>query len=63
MSADDILLDTEDRMEKAIQHLKQQLSGIRTGRANPGRISFGAGKVTPTTARDPARATTLRNYD
>ena len=38
MSADDILLDTEDRMEKAIQHLKQQLSGIRTGRANPGLV-------------------------
>jgi len=38
MSADDILLDTEDRMDKAIQHLKQQLSGIRTGRANPGLV-------------------------
>jgi ribosome recycling factor len=38
MGADDILLDTEDRMDKAIQHLKQQLSGIRTGRANPGLV-------------------------
>ncbi|MEX2172725.1 MAG: ribosome recycling factor [Pirellulaceae bacterium] len=38
MAADDILLDTEDRMDKAIQHLKQQLSGIRTGRANPGLV-------------------------
>ena len=35
---DDILLDTEDRMDKALQHLKQQLSGIRTGRANPGLV-------------------------
>ncbi len=38
MSADDILLDTEDRMDNAIHHLKQQLSGIRTGRANPGLV-------------------------
>lgn len=38
MAADDILLDVEDRMDKAIQHLKQQLSGIRTGRANPGLV-------------------------
>jgi ribosome recycling factor len=38
MAADDILLDTEDRMDKAIGHLKQQLSGIRTGRANPGLV-------------------------
>ena len=38
MAADDILLDTDDRMDKAIQHLKQQLSGIRTGRANPGLV-------------------------
>jgi ribosome recycling factor len=38
MAADDILLDTEDRMDKAIQHLKQQLSGIRTGRANAGLV-------------------------
>lgn len=38
MSADDILLDAEDRMEKAIQVLKNSLSGIRTGRANPGLV-------------------------
>src|SRR5262245_11577279 len=38
MAADDILLDVEDRMEKAIQHLKQSLAGIRTGRANPGLV-------------------------
>ena len=38
MAADDILLDVEDRMEKAIQNLKQQLGGIRTGRANPGLV-------------------------
>ena len=38
MSADDILLDAEDRMDKAIAVLKQNLSGIRTGRANPGLV-------------------------
>lgn len=38
MSADDILLDTEMRMEKAIEVLKGNLAGIRTGRANPGLV-------------------------
>lgn len=38
MSADDILFDTEDRMEKAVSHLKTSLAGIRTGRANPGLV-------------------------
>ncbi|MDR3182307.1 MAG: ribosome recycling factor [Planctomycetaceae bacterium] len=38
MQADEILLDIEDRMEKAILKLKQNLTGIRTGRANPGLV-------------------------
>jgi ribosome recycling factor len=38
MQADDILLDIEDRMEKAILKLKQNLTGIRTGRATPGLV-------------------------
>ena len=38
MSVDEILLDTEERMEKAIEILKKNLSGIRTGRANPGLV-------------------------
>src|SRR6188474_2295708 len=38
MPADDILLDVEERMEKAISVLKNQLAGIRTGRANPGLV-------------------------
>src|SRR6188472_3692770 len=38
MPADDILLDVEDRMEKALSVLKGQLAGIRTGRANPGLV-------------------------
>lgn len=38
MDADDILLDCEDRMEKALGVLKHSLAGIRTGRANPGLV-------------------------
>jgi len=38
MTEDEILLDTEERMEKAIAVLKQALAGIRTGRANPGLV-------------------------
>jgi ribosome recycling factor len=38
MSAEDVLLDAEDRMDKAIAVLKQSLAGIRTGRANPGLV-------------------------
>lgn len=38
MSSDEILLDVEERMEKAVGVLKQQLAGIRTGRANPGLV-------------------------
>lgn len=38
MSVDEILLDTEERMEKALAKLKQDLAGIRTGRANPGLV-------------------------
>jgi ribosome recycling factor len=38
MSAEEILLDAEERMEKAITKLRQDLFGIRTGRANPGLV-------------------------
>ncbi len=38
MASDDILLDVEDRMEKATTVLKTSLAGIRTGRANPGLV-------------------------
>ena len=38
MSSDEVLLDTEERMEKAISVLSNNLSGIRTGRANPGLV-------------------------
>ena len=38
MNADEILLDTEERMDKALGVLKNSLSGIRTGRATPGLV-------------------------
>ena len=38
MSADEILFDVEERMEKALEVLKGALGGIRTGRANPGLV-------------------------
>jgi ribosome recycling factor len=38
MSAEEILFDAEERMEKALSVLKNSLSGIRTGRANPGLV-------------------------
>jgi ribosome recycling factor len=38
MSPDELLLDAEERMQKALDKLKGDLSGIRTGRANPGMV-------------------------
>ena len=38
MTIDAILMDAEERMEKAISVLKNDLGGIRTGRANPGLV-------------------------
>jgi ribosome recycling factor len=38
MTSDEILLDVEERMEKAVTVLRNSLAGIRTGRANPGLV-------------------------
>ena len=38
MSVEEILMDTEDRMDKALGVLKNNLAGIRTGRATPGLL-------------------------
>ncbi len=38
MDQDEILLDTEERMEKAVEVLHGQLQGLRTGRATPGLV-------------------------
>jgi ribosome recycling factor len=39
MSADDVLLATEERLEHAVTHLASQLSGVRTGRASPALVT------------------------
>jgi ribosome recycling factor len=38
MDQDEILLDAEERMEKAVEHFSSSMTGIRTGRANPGLV-------------------------
>lgn len=38
MTADETLMDAEERMEKAVSVLGNNLSGIRTGRATPGLV-------------------------
>lgn len=38
MSTDEIMMDAEERMEKATSVLKNALAGIRTGRATPGLV-------------------------
>ena len=37
-SLDDVLLDAEDKMDKAVQHLQHELSGLRTGKASPSMV-------------------------
>ncbi len=37
---DTILLETEESMTKAIEHLKKELKSIRTGRASPAILEF-----------------------
>jgi ribosome recycling factor len=57
---DDILLETEDKMDKTVQFLQQELSGLRTGKANPALVEnisvdyYG----TPTRLRDIANIST-----
>ena len=36
---DDTLLEAEEKMERAIEHAKEELATIRTGRATPGMFS------------------------
>lgn len=38
MTYEETLMDAEERMEKAVAHLGDSLSGIRTGRATPGLV-------------------------
>ena len=38
MPVDDVLLDCEMHMEKAVEHLQHELRGLRTGRASPALV-------------------------
>jgi ribosome recycling factor len=38
MPVDDVLLDAEMHMDKAVDHLQHELRGIRTGRASPALV-------------------------
>jgi len=38
MTSDEILMDTEERMEKAVNVFRDELRGLRTGRATPGLV-------------------------
>lgn len=38
MPTDDILLEAEDKMDKAVEHLRQQYRTVRTGRASAGLV-------------------------
>lgn len=38
MTVEEVLIDAEDRMDKALGVLKNNLAGIRTGRATPGLL-------------------------
>src|SRR5262245_55133328 len=37
---DTILLETEEHMEKALEYLKNELRGVRTGRASPALVEY-----------------------
>ena len=60
MPVDDVLLDCEMHMEKAIEHLQHELRTIRTGRATPAlvediRVEY-YGSPTPLKSSPSARA-------
>ena len=38
MAVDDILLESEETMEKAVSHLAEEFRGVRTGRASAGLV-------------------------
>jgi ribosome recycling factor len=40
MEIDDILLECEEKMDKAVEHLNNELRGVRTGRATPALIEY-----------------------
>ena len=38
MSQDEVLFEAEERMEKCVEHLQNDLRGIKSGRATPGLV-------------------------
>jgi ribosome recycling factor len=40
MDLDEILLDCEDHMDKAADYLRNELRGVRTGRASPAMVEY-----------------------
>ena len=38
MDPEELMFEAEENMEKAVEHLRMELRGIRTGRANPGLV-------------------------
>jgi ribosome recycling factor len=40
MPQDDILLECEEHMEKAVTHLQHEMRGLRTGRASPSLVEY-----------------------
>ena len=37
-SLDDVLLEADDKMSKSVEHLQQQLAGLRSGKASPNLV-------------------------
>ena len=40
MDVEEILLDCEDKMDKAVEYLNGELKGVRTGRASPALVEY-----------------------
>ena len=38
MMVEDLILDTEERMQKALDFMREEMRGMRTGRAHPGLV-------------------------
>jgi len=57
---DEVILEAEDKMDKAVQFLQQELSGLRTGKANPALVEHITVEYygTPTRLRDIANIST-----
>ena len=36
--SNNVIIDTKERMEKSLSFLQQELSGLRTGKANPALV-------------------------